>query len=336
MIYDAFTFFNELDLLEIRLNTLASVVDKFVIAEATRTHRGKPKQLLFEANKSRFSAFLPKIIYIKVDDLLSEEEINKDPYNLAWVNENRQRNALKRGLIEARANDIILLSDLDEIPRPEIVAQLESVLDGSTRGVRFRMSAYYYYLNYLNYTKPVWEMGTFAARYRVFGDNAYLSRTLMGRFTPESENRGATMQRLRFMPADRDLPHAGWHFSYLGGIEAIENKLRSFSHSEFSAIPRPVLEQSIRKGRDPFGRGEMFFGEVIDDSFPRYVRENQDKLAALIFKVDADYLARTAFPRRIAKLRGRLHTFLVRIIPQKWVPSILRVREALLKKLGRL
>lgn len=336
MIYDCFTFFNELDLLEIRLNTLAPVVDKFVIAESTRTHRGKPKPLLFESNKSRFSAFLPKIIYIKVEDLLPEEEINKNPYERAWINENRQRNALKRGLVNAAPNDIFLLSDLDEIPHPEVVKALDSILCEGIRGVRFRMSAYYYYLNYFNYTKPIWEMGTFAARFSVFEDKEYLSCAVMGRFTPESENQGATMQRCRFLLADKSLPRAGWHFSYLGGIEAIENKLKSFSHSEFSTIPRPVLEQRIRKGRDPFGRGERFFGEPIDDTFPRYIKENQEKLAPLIFKVEGEYLKRTALPRRIAKLRGHFHNFLVRVIPHKWVPRILHIRESLLKKLGRL
>lgn len=336
MIYDCFIFFNELDLLEIRLNTLSPVVDKFVIAEATRTYRGKPKPLFFEANKERFSAFLPKIIYIKVEDLLTEEEVDKDPYNLAFVNEDRQRNALKRGLAEAGENDILMLSDLDEIPRPETVSRLETILDERTKGVRFRMSAYYYYLNYLNYTKLIWEMGTVAARVSVFADAELLSHTSTGRFTQESENQGATMQRLRWLPADRCLENAGWHFSYLGGIEAIENKLKAFSHSEFSTIPRAVLEQRIQRGRDPFGRGEMFFGEPLDETFPKYVRENQEKFASLIFPVNGDYMKRTAFSRKVARLRGRFHAFLVKVVPQKWVPAILRVRESILRKLGRL
>ena len=69
MVYDCFTFFNELDLLEIRLNTLKDVVDKFVIAEATRTHTGRPKELVFEKNRERFASFSDKIEYIIVDNL---------------------------------------------------------------------------------------------------------------------------------------------------------------------------------------------------------------------------------------------------------------------------
>ena len=86
MIYDCFTFFNELDLLEIRLNTLNDVVDRFVIAEATRTYMGKRKELLFERNRERYAAFADKIIYVVVDDLLTEEEVDADRYNLPWVN----------------------------------------------------------------------------------------------------------------------------------------------------------------------------------------------------------------------------------------------------------
>ena len=318
MTYDCFTFFNELDLLEIRLNILNDVVDRFVIAEATRTHRGQPKELLFEKNRNRFAAFADKIDYIVVDDLLPSEEIEKNPYELAWVSENRQRNALKRGLSAARPQDIVLLSDLDEIPCPEAVAQLEDLLHGETKGVRFEMAFYYYFLNFKNYSSPVWRQGTFAARCDIFEDKGYLSQPKCGRFMPESENHGATMQRLRFMPnaCATCLPNAGWHFSYLGGIEAIEKKLKSFSHSEYSAIPRSVLEECIRRGRDPFGRGERYFADPIDETFPKYILENQEKFAALIFPVSKRYLRSTACARWMVKRNISLW----KLVPKKWRP----------------
>ncbi len=303
MTYDCFIFFNELDLLEIRLNTLNDVIDRFVIAEATRTHRGSPKELLFEKNRGRFAAFADKIDYIVVDDLLPFDEIEKNPYELAWVNECRQRNALKRGLAAARPQDIVLLSDLDEIPRPEAVARLEDLLRGKTKGVRFELAFYYYFLNFRNYSSPIWRQGTFAARCAILEDKAYLSRPKCGRFMPESENRGMTIQRLRSMPnkCATCLPNAGWHFSYLGGIEAIERKLRSFSHSEYSAIPRSVLEECIRRGRDPFGRGERYFADPIDETFPKYIRENQEKFASMIFPVSEHYLRSTACARWVKR-----------------------------------
>ena len=68
MVYDCFSFFNELDLLEIRLNVLKDVVDKFVLVEATRTHTGAEKSLYFKENEARFSAFRDRIVHIVVDD----------------------------------------------------------------------------------------------------------------------------------------------------------------------------------------------------------------------------------------------------------------------------
>ena len=113
MIYDCFTFFNELDLLEIRLNVLNDVVDRFVLVEATKTHSGKDKPLYFNDNKERYKAFQHKVIHVIVDDY--------PPFVTAWTYENHQRNAILRGLTQANPDDAIMISDLDEIPRPDLV-----------------------------------------------------------------------------------------------------------------------------------------------------------------------------------------------------------------------
>lgn len=143
-----FYFFNELDLLEIRLNTLSDVVDRFVIAEATRTYSGKHKELVFAGNRQRFAAFADRIDYIVVEDLLDTQTIARDPYNLPWVNENRQRNALMRVVANAKPTDIVMVSDLDEIPRPEEVAKIDTRLNDKVATVRFEMEFFNYYLNF--------------------------------------------------------------------------------------------------------------------------------------------------------------------------------------------
>ena len=104
MIYDCFSFFNELDLLEIRLNTLDSVVDKFVIVESTLTHTGNPKPLYYAENKKRFEKFKDKIIHIIVDEFPSfPDATNRE---MAWIRENCQRNAILRGIPKtAKDND---------------------------------------------------------------------------------------------------------------------------------------------------------------------------------------------------------------------------------------
>jgi beta-1,4-mannosyl-glycoprotein beta-1,4-N-acetylglucosaminyltransferase len=109
-VYDCFTFFNELDLLELRLTELSGLVDRFVIVEAPVTFMGKPKPLYYADNRERFAAFRDRIVHVVVDDLPAG--INP------WAREVAQRDAIARGLSEARPNDRIIVSDLDEIPKP--------------------------------------------------------------------------------------------------------------------------------------------------------------------------------------------------------------------------
>lgn len=112
-VYDCFTFFNELDILELRLNELSDLVDRFVLVEATVTHMGQPKPLYYAENKARFAAFHDRITHIVLDNM-PDASVEKNP----WVREIAQRDAILRGLTDARPNDRIIVSDLDEIPKP--------------------------------------------------------------------------------------------------------------------------------------------------------------------------------------------------------------------------
>ena len=90
MIFDCFTFNDELELLEIRLNVLKDVVDRFVLVEATKTFTNKSKPLIYEENKDRFKEFADKIIHIVVDDFPDDDN--------PWARENWQRNKIMEGL----------------------------------------------------------------------------------------------------------------------------------------------------------------------------------------------------------------------------------------------
>ena len=138
MIYDCFTFFNEIDLLEIRLNVLRDVVDRFVLVEVGETHTGKRKPFYFKDNIHRFDLFRDRIIYVGIESF--------PPGHDAWWNENYQRNAILRGLSNARSDDVIMISDLDEIPRPEVVKKLS----GKGGVWRFGQVSYGFYLNWLD------------------------------------------------------------------------------------------------------------------------------------------------------------------------------------------
>ena len=108
MIYDCFGFFNELDLMEIRLNVLKDVVEKFVLVEAGETHSRKTKPLYFKENAARFAEFRDRIVYVGIERF-------PDVCVTDWARENYQRNAIADGLKGAKDDDV-LVSDLDEIP----------------------------------------------------------------------------------------------------------------------------------------------------------------------------------------------------------------------------
>ena len=101
-IYDAFTFQNELDLLELRLEELSDVVDYFVLVEATKTFRNNDKPLFFHKNKTRYTKFLDKIIHVIVDDMPGGD----DP----WSREYHQRNCITRGLTNLKEEDLVIIS----------------------------------------------------------------------------------------------------------------------------------------------------------------------------------------------------------------------------------
>ena len=110
-LFDCFTFSDELDLLSFRLELLSDVVDGFVLVEAPRSFSGQPKPLVFQDNRDRFERYLSKVRHIVVSDL-------PDPIPTRWIPEAFQRNAVERGLTDARDDDLILVSDVDEIFDP--------------------------------------------------------------------------------------------------------------------------------------------------------------------------------------------------------------------------
>tara|TARA_R110000822_G_scaffold67487_1_gene164370 strand:- start:658 stop:1512 length:855 start_codon:yes stop_codon:yes gene_type:complete len=269
VVYDCFTFFNELDLLEIRLNELDSVVDKFVIVECTETHSKAKKQLFFDKNKDRFSKFSDKIIHIIVDDAPDiVQNSSQEPDR--WIVEKFQRNCIERGLTSCADNDIILVSDIDEIPSSLAVRKSIELLDkNNVCTVSFKQRFFYYFLNGLCFsgnTEYPW-LGTVACYFKNFtgGDNTRMTKA----------------QNVNV------INDAGWHFSYLGGIEKIVNKIESFAHSEFdnsNIKNKDRIKDRIDKGIDIFdrARGPRQVYIEIDKSFPEYLRNNIKKFKHLI------------------------------------------------------
>lgn len=279
MVYDCFVFFNELDLLEIRLNELNDVVDKFVLVEATRTFQKKEKPLYFEQNKARFAPFLDKIIHIVIDEYPGFFAKFRVP--TTWDYENHQREQIKQGLVNCKPNDVVIISDLDEIPNPTKVAQYKD-----KSGIRvFEQRLFFYYLNglctyYDTGDKPriaqpnknglgYWR-GTVMCNYQD------LKTVKKARLWREFENERTTV-----------VEEGGWHFSYLGGTKKIIQKLEAYAHTEFNADyykDEKRVEEIISQGKDLFDTQTSFKFIELDDTMPRYIQQNADKYPHLIKK----------------------------------------------------
>ena len=126
MVFDCFTYFNDELITELRLHILDKFVDKFIIVEATTDHSGKKKNLNF--NLEKFSSFKHKIRYIVVDDLPKNTKpfyYNKRKWHENMVREEYQRNQIMRGLYDAEDDDLVIISDNDEIPNLENIHDIK-------------------------------------------------------------------------------------------------------------------------------------------------------------------------------------------------------------------
>lgn len=246
MIFDTFTFWAELDVLEIRLAELYPVVDYFILVEATHTHKGKEKPLFYAENRHRFARFNDKIIQVTVADLPTDTG-GLPP---VWRREMGQRQAILRGLPMAAPDDIVLVSDLDEIPRREAVAALRGGFpDGMV--ITFDQTLYYYNVN-TSCTNLRWSgtRAAHAADVRVLTpDGVRWSGLRSHEYPIHARLTGDSFG----MPGKS----AGWHLSYFGDVQHIQAKMRAFLHQELVNEDTTDPDQIARRmaaGLDIWGR----------------------------------------------------------------------------------
>jgi beta-1,4-mannosyl-glycoprotein beta-1,4-N-acetylglucosaminyltransferase len=285
MVYDCFTFFNELDILEIRLNVLDKVVDKFVLVEATHTHQGKEKSLYFNENKARYVAFADKIIHIIIDTF------PKDDSNSSWTLERYQRDKIADGLKDAKPGDTVLISDVDEIPNPE---QITAYKDKP--GIKiFKQQMFYYFLNCRNISdnENYQWFGTAMTKYNPKLSpqllrflSIYMISTTEKRFVARGYSKLRVMWwKIKLMRNIYGVENGGWHFSFLGGVQMIIRKLEAFAHAEYNKEqykdPKKI-EEALDEGRDIFGRDFKYTFVPLDNTFPAYILSNKEKYKNLI------------------------------------------------------
>lgn len=237
-IIDCFIFYNEIDLLTYRLNILDDLVDYFVIVESKYTFTGNKKELFYLNNKKLYEKFEDKIIHIIVDDIpFLNPNIYRDEQ---WKNEKFQRNCISRGIeqINDKLNDddLIMISDIDEIPDPEVLKKIKNNKITFENANRLTMDLYYYNLN----TKYDYEWCYFIIlKYKYY------------------KTSNMTCQELR-ESQQIQIEKAGWHLSYFGDKNFISNKIKNFSHQEYNNYyytDTNIINEKINNSYDLFDRG---------------------------------------------------------------------------------
>ncbi len=261
-IFDCFQYFNEEHIAEIRFNILDKFVDSFVIVESTVNHQGKPKKLHFDINK--YKKFRNKINYIIVDD--TPENIKKPHKGGESLVEQHQRNSIMKGIKNADDNDLIILSDVDEIPNLNKLNEFDK-----KKYAVFSQKMFMYKLNLLNLMENNWH-----------GSKICLKKN----FKSPQWLRDLKFKKYPFWRFDKIkniqiIKDGGWHFAYLQSPENISKKIKSFAHGEFNKdniSNEENIKLKIEKGQDIFDRGYSLKKVEVDSTFPRYILDNKDKL----------------------------------------------------------
>jgi beta-1,4-mannosyl-glycoprotein beta-1,4-N-acetylglucosaminyltransferase len=258
-IIDSFIFYNELDLLYYRLSILNEYVDYFILVESTHTFTGKPKKLYYEENKDRFDKFNHKIIYIKVTDFpYKYPNINYNANN-QWNNEYHQRCQIALGINKLMSNlnneDIIITSDVDEIPNPDILQKIKkNILNFDINNLnKLEMDMYYYNLKFRVGNGSNWH-GIKLLNYKTY------------------IKMGLTFQQMRLWEHTHDVPivkNGGWHLSYFGDKKFIKNKIRAFSHQEYNNdiyLNDDYLENALKNGINLVGGLDLQFIPINENN----------------------------------------------------------------------
>lgn len=242
MLYDCFVFHNEFDLLEIRLREMGDSVDRFVLVEADQTQRGSPKPFYFDENRDRFAPWADKIIDLQVrfpDQLPPALGVYKNRRKKDWERENYQRNCISRALESCDPDDLVLLSDVDEIVRAPTLAKVMAERLFRGRLLVFEQSLHKHHLDRIVPGKT-WLLGSRMIEKKYLTTPQQLRRT-KARMTKKSYVPDfATQPFLRIRNNNlsgigrpvKIIPDAGWHFSSMGGLEAFRTKLDSVVHGQ--------------------------------------------------------------------------------------------------------
>tara|TARA_B100000902_G_C27118045_1_gene817140 strand:- start:52 stop:855 length:804 start_codon:yes stop_codon:yes gene_type:complete len=257
-VFDCITFFQENFITNLRFEILDKVVDYFVVCESKYDHRNNKKKLNFKLLNKKFES---KIIYLVLDKKFRSSNL--------WQNQADQREYLFKGLNIADQDDYVMFSDPDEIPRPEI---LENLNINSKFGI-FLQTCFCYKFNIFNKYESPWE-GTRVCKLKNLRSFDYLRQKI------KAKNIIKPFWKFYIEKDIQLIEYGGWHFNSLMKPEEISLKLKTFAHEEFSKDEYSNIEKikkNIFEKKDLFKRENVYETVKLDKSFPKYVLENRKK-----------------------------------------------------------
>ena len=287
-IFDCFMYFDEDLVLDLRLNTLNNAVDYFVIVESIYTHRGEKRDLKFDIKK--YSKFKDKIIYCIYDlepkgiDVVNNED-NESIKSIKYIfnagkRENGQRNYISSGLINAKDDDVIMISDVDEIPNL-ININFNKMID---KIYLFKQDMFYYKFN-LQIPNFKW-VGTKACKKKNLISPQWLRNVKDRKYpfyrldTLFSETKYTNVEIIE---------SGGWHFSNIKTAKQIEHKLKSYlHHREFDLEPltiseiekiiknkKAIYDLKVDKKINKIGNGSELVKFDLD-KLPKFLNDNKN------------------------------------------------------------
>jgi beta-1,4-mannosyl-glycoprotein beta-1,4-N-acetylglucosaminyltransferase len=263
-IYDCFSYWDEDLLLDVRLNILNDHVDYFVIVEGNKTWQNNHKDLRFDIDK--FPKFKKKIIYVPVEDMPDGD----NPYK----RENFQRNCISRGISSADDKDLILISDLDEIPNPETINNFNF----KDKYAAFKQNHYYYKINLQSQRNPFWHGSRICVK-------KYLKSP---QWLRELKFKKRPFWRIDKLRLNNILENGGWHFCNLKTPEQLLYKYKNLCETNDPYVFKEKInqkhlnvmeiEKKIRLGQDIIGRDELYRFQELDKTFPEYILQRKELL----------------------------------------------------------
>lgn len=278
MVFDCIPFFNELDILKLRMQIMAPYVDFFVIEEASVTFSGEPKRMIFAENRQLFAEYEGKIRYVPVENSPMEGVTTHE-------RDKFQKNQLIRGLFDCKPEDIIIFSDVDEIPNPNTLTKL---MERFESGKVYHLAQRMFYC-FLNMEETSGNLLSITGEFPKVERRMWLGTKVFGkRSIPENgiiELREASVMA----PGAVRVADGGWHFGYMGSSREtdvsrrIGTKVVAAAHQEYNDedLLREAGDRLIL-GQDIFGREARFERVEVDGSYPEYLLAHLEEYSYLI------------------------------------------------------